>query len=250
MGLDIYAGTLTTYFGDDWENISQQWATENGYFFRQISSDENIDEKTSIGIQKGIESWRDNLLKALKSDTSWEENNEKDYFTHRPDWAAFGAMLLVGACYVYGQPIPRTISKDWIFPDDIYIQRLGDDKSKRWSLFQDVTCWLPLKEDLIFKAELPTGDEILFSTTACLRRDLERLNLLAWQADEETIYKWNETEGYSVELEIGEGGEVLWQAESETIEYDTESLAKFSFSIFYQALKFAEEHQVPIMMDF
>lgn len=52
----------------------------------------------------------------------------------------------------------------------------------------------------------------------------------------------NISQQWATELEIGEGGKILWQAESEMIEYDTESLAKFSFSIFYKALKFAEEH--------
>ncbi len=34
------------------------------------------------------------------------------------------------------------------------------------------------------------------------------------------------------------------------MEYDTQSLAKFAFSIFYFGLKFAEENQVPILLDY
>ncbi len=26
MGLDIYAGTLTRYYPDDWKTVAQQWA--------------------------------------------------------------------------------------------------------------------------------------------------------------------------------------------------------------------------------
>lgn len=36
----------------------------------------------------------------------------------------------------------------------------------------------------------------------------------------------------------------------EHTEYDTQSLAKFAFSIFWQALLFAEKQQVPILMDY
>ena len=36
----------------------------------------------------------------------------------------------------------------------------------------------------------------------------------------------------------------------EHTEYDTQSLAKFAFSLFWRALNFAEEHQVPILLDY
>ena len=36
----------------------------------------------------------------------------------------------------------------------------------------------------------------------------------------------------------------------EHTQYDTESLAKFAFSMFWQAMCFADEQQVPILMDF
>lgn len=32
--------------------------------------------------------------------------------------------------------------------------------------------------------------------------------------------------------------------------YDTESLAKYAFSIFYQAVQFAEKNNVPVILDF
>ena len=34
--------------------------------------------------------------------TPWQEDNEKPYYTDKPDWDAFGAMLLVAACRTYG----------------------------------------------------------------------------------------------------------------------------------------------------
>jgi len=33
-------------------------------------------------------------------------------------------------------------------------------------------------------------------------------------------------------------------------EYDTQSLARFAFSILYQAALFSEKHRVPIIMDY
>ena len=36
----------------------------------------------------------------------------------------------------------------------------------------------------------------------------------------------------------------------EHTEYDTDSLAKFAFSLFWRAMRFAEEQQAPILLDF
>lgn len=33
-------------------------------------------------------------------------------------------------------------------------------------------------------------------------------------------------------------------------QYDTQSLAKFAFSMFWRAMRFAEEQQVPILLDY
>ena len=60
---------------------------------------------------------------------SWPEDNEKPYYTEKPDWDAFGAMLLVAACHTYGQPVPATVEKDWDFMEHPLIARLGKVRS-------------------------------------------------------------------------------------------------------------------------
>ena len=46
------------------------------------------------------------------------------------------------------------------------------------------------------------------------------------------------------------GNQACTIARSEHTEYNTESLAKFAFSMFWRAMRFAEEQQVPILLDF
>lgn len=36
MGLDIYAGTLTRYYAQNWKTVSQQFAETNGMNFQTI----------------------------------------------------------------------------------------------------------------------------------------------------------------------------------------------------------------------
>lgn len=259
MGLDIYAGTLTRYYAHNWKTVVEQWAEENGYSFQRITADgqksPNGQEMSPFTIQKAIEDWRDQTLAAIsrprqKPYVPWPEDNEKPYFTNKPDWDAFGAMLLVAACHSYDEPVPPAVPKNWEFMEHPLIKRLSEDEEKIWSLFKGADWWLPLPDGFMFQASLPTGNQAVIATTAALRMELEKLNSLAWQADENTIYNWSRTEGYPVDMETGSDGSLTERNLQANMQYDTWSLAKFSFSIFYQALNFAEENQVPILLDY
>ena len=81
-------------------------------------------------------------------------------------------------------------------------------------------------------------------------RTEEGTNQLAWQADEDTILGWADTEGYPVDGAIGPEGQYSKADIPEHTQYDTQSLAKFAFSIFWRAIRFAEEQQVPILLDY
>ena len=83
-----------------------------------------------------------------------------------------------------------------------------------------------------------------------LRKELEKLNQLAWQADEDTILGWADTEGYPVDGTVGPDGQYSKADIPEHTQYDTQSLAKFAFSMFWRAMRFAEEQQVPILLDY
>lgn len=259
MGLDIYAGTLTRYYARNWKTITQQWAEENGWGFQRITPESDAlpdgEEMSPAEIQANMEDWRDQILAAVTQSgqapyAPWPEGNETPYYTDKPDWDAFGAMLLVAACRTYGEPVPETVSKNWMFTEHPLIERLTEDPEKIWSLFRGAAWWIPLPDSFLFQAPLPTGDTAVVATTAGLRKELEKLNALEWQADEETILGWAQTEGYPVDGKAGPDGILTELDIPEHTQYDTESLAKFAFSIFYRALKFSEEQQTPILMDY
>ena len=124
MGLDIYAGTLTRYYSHNWKTVVQQWAEENGWGFQKITPDggaaDNEEEMSPAEVQAAVENWRDQILSAISQPgqppyTPWPEDNEKPYYTDKPDWDAFGAMLLVAACHTYDEPVPSTVEKGWNF---------------------------------------------------------------------------------------------------------------------------------------
>ena len=259
MGLDIYAGTLTRYYSHNWKTVVQQWAEENGYTFNRITPDgepaDNEEELSPAEVQAAVENWRDQILTAVSQPdqppyTPWPEDNGKPYYTDKPDWDAFGSMLLVAACHTYGEPVPLTVEKNWDFMEHPVIARLAADEERVWSLFRGTTWWLPLPDAFFFQAPLPTGDTAAIGTVGGLRKELEKLNQLAWQADEGTILSWSETEGYPVDGTVGTDGQYSKADIPEHTRYDTESLAKFAFSMFWRAMRFAKEQQVPILLDY
>ena len=206
-------------------------------------------------MQGVVENWRDQILAAIAQPdqepyTSWPEDNEKPYYTDKPDWDAFGAMLLVAACHTYEEPIPPTVEKDWNFMEHPVIARLAEDQERVWSLFHGAAWWLPLSDSFLFQAPLPTDDMAVIGTVGGLQKELERINQLAWQADETAILSWSETEGYPVDGTVGPDGQYSKADIPEHTQYDTESLAKFAFSIFWQAMCFAQKQQVPILLDY
>ena len=229
MGLDIYAGTLTRYYSHNWKTVVQQWAEENGFGFQKITPDgeaaDSEEEMPPAEVQAAVENWRDQILSAISQPgqppyTPWPEDNEKPYYTDKPDWDAFGAA------------------------------RLASDEERVWSLFRGATWWLPLADAFFFQAPLPTDNTATISTVGGLRKELEKLNQLAWQADEDTITDWADTEGYPIDGTIDTDGLYSKADIPEHTQYDTQSLAKYAFSMFWQAMRFAEEQQVPILLDY
>ena len=142
MGLDIYAGTLTRYYSHNWKTVVQQWAEENGYAFNRITPDgepaDNEEELSAAEVQAAVENWRDQILNAISQPgqppyAPWPENNESPYYTDKPDWDAFGAMLLAAACHTYEEPVPPTVEKDWNFGEHPLVARLAADQERVWS---------------------------------------------------------------------------------------------------------------------
>ena len=162
----------------------------------------------------------------------------------------FGAMLLAAACHTYEEPVPPTVEKDWNFGEHPLVARLGSDEERVWSLLRGATWWLPLPDSFLFQAPLPTDDQAMIATLGGLRKELEKLNQLAWQADEDTILDWADTEGYPVDGIIDADGQYSKADIPEHTQYDTQSLARFAFSMFWRAMRFAEEQQVPILLDY
>lgn len=255
MGLDIYAGTLTRYYAQNWKTVTQQWAEANGISFSRVTPDGSADADDTPDAQAVLEdvaAWRDAILRAISPQEgpvyrAWEENNTAPYYTDKPDWDAFGALLLYGACNKYALEVPDTVPKGWDFNKHPVLQRAHGDEAFNWTLYTGAQWWIPLEDKFSFRCGAPNGQEITVGTTGALLAELNRINELGWQAEEGEILSWQRTQGYPADGAIVDG---KYQKLAENSQYDTQSLAKFAFSILYQAARFSQANRVPVIMDY
>ena len=92
-------------------------------------------------------------------------------------------------------------------------------------------------------------EEIMTINPEC--KELEKINSYDWNADEATINRWYDEDGYETQdSKLTKLTDNVSMIEPESGYYDTESLARFAFARFYRAVQFAQENRVPVLMDF
>lgn len=250
MGLDVYSGCLVRYYSRNWLTSVQQWGLENGLDVQIVRSN-NSEPAPVEDIIAGVTQWRDWLLRELDeyitSPCDWNEDNDiTPYYTDKPDFCAYEALQLFFAAKYLGEKVPETIPKDFNLSDHPLYQRFIKTKQNHYSLFE-CEWWLPISDCLMFPAKLPTGHDRTFATTGLLREELKEINAIEWKADKQTILSWRDTEGYPDDAYFRDG-----KIEKKKVhtEYNTESLAKFAFSIFWQAERHSRKHGTMIILDY
>ncbi len=261
MGLDIYAGTLTRYYTRNWKNKAQQIAEANGQKCVMIDGSGNeikpVEDKAEImEIRDVVCQWTEYLATNLDQidppmpHPLWDEINDRDYFTGKPDWEAFGALLMFMACHIQNCPLPEYVENSWCAFDDPIVKK-SRMQTTDYSLLSDVTLWLPIPRKSIFVTNLPYGDEAHVSTLRSLKRELEELNRQTWNADESTILSWRDDK-YYIPVKRKESKLLfgLLFSKKQCEKYRTEELAQCAFSILYHAVNFAIEQNVPLLLDY
>ena len=100
----------------------------------------------------------------------------------------------------------------------------------------------------MFDYVLPHLEESPLATNALLFAELKRYNAFEWNADRDTIISWSTTEGYPADAMYSREGGYKEMGLHEV--YETESLARFAFSILWQAAEFSLTHGTVIVYDF
>ncbi len=260
MGLDVYAGQLTRYYGRSWDTIVQQQAKETGVkCILTVVGGEEIkpveDQNEIAGIRETISGWLNNVADGLNITQPrplWDETKECGYYTDKPDWDAFNALIMLLSCCALKSPLPEFIEGGFCAYDEPVVKE-AMEKGINSSLLSGVELWLPIDARMIFSGPNPNGDEASMSTVSLLKKELDDLNSQLWQADEATILSWRDDKYYfpvNIKKPKPLFGIFLKKHKKSKAKYRTEDLAQCAFSVLYQAILFAQQNHVPILLDY
>ena len=215
MGLDVYVGTLTRYFTQDWETIVQQIGREQGLKVRVVREPSPPDAVTDPNeIRNGVLQWKNDFRAAMRDhanvDFDWSESDDEPYFTDKPGFEGHAALCLLAAYSLYpSESRPATIPDPWD-QDPVYAaywgreartlgtlfkRKLGAPKEGR--LFQCITdceMWVPGDFTGTMTIEGLAAVPLTAGSTAELVRQLTALNARTYQADAETMAGWLQEE--------------------------------------------------------
>jgi len=234
MGLDVYTGSLTRYLAGDWELVAQKAARELGVPLEIVRKNEAEDAiRDPDQIRPVVQRWRDNLSEALRDKLSnpfdWDEASEAPYFTDKPTWDCYAALML-WAAYDEQRHLNRPFDGPAEWGDDLaYKASTATGYQSRYSQLYNVALWLPCDFQFVFQAEFITGSEMLIGSSRELSLQLDILNQRTWSAKAATLEQWN--------FDGAEKGVPL------------ETSARFAFSIFKSLADQSNLHRVPMVLD-
>ncbi len=239
MGLDVYVGSLTRYYLQDWESVVQRAAREAGTPIEVVRPEVEEDGEEIVTdpdqIRETVDMWRDAVSQALdehlEDSLEWDESIEAPYFTDKPTWDCYSSLLL-WAAYSEHEDLERPTAcvDDW--NEDPAYQKSADPEFETdyGALLRGTSTWLPSDFAFTFVSEDLTGEEACFGSSVQLLQQLFDLNAKTWQADEATIAKWRSA-GCSENAPLEDG-------------------AKFAFSVFYELARQATNHKLVMKLDY
>lgn len=193
MGMDVYVGPLRRYFARDWLTAAQQADAAAGLSVTATRAPAGrlagrpADESTPspAQVEEAVMAWQASLLASLGRDDAWPEDPALPYWTDKPGWDGFGALVLLAAYDECPElrPAKRGLLRRAATPDGPRnyasapaVREAAKNPRRYPSLLLGTEWWLPLPgAPSLFSGRLPTGQETVLSTVEQLRTELGTL---------------------------------------------------------------------------
>lgn len=238
MGLDIYVGPLSRYYTGDWETIIQRYARENGMQVQVVRPAErtpNLLERLvnwfrrSPDVADVVSRWKEEVSVVAGVPLEWDDRTDRDYFTDKPAWDCYGALILFAAYEELGKKELPATAEDW--GEDSCVRAAAENfDSKYRHLLNDTEFWLPAEFSVPFRARTLDGANVTFGSTGSLLEELKLLNESSWNASEELLDEWrHDGADYGAPFETS---------------------ARFGFAVVYQLTQLAVQHRLPMKLDY
>jgi hypothetical protein len=236
MGLDVYVGTLTRYYSGEWQTVVQQAAAATGVPVEVVRMNESPDAVRDAAVLEGAAiAWRDGLNAGLQPHLSaplaWSEGMTAPYFTDKPAWDSYSALLTWAAHEEHPDlQRPGVALDDWSTDAAVERSRAKDFASRYGHLLYGPELWLPGEFTFTFEASDLGGNVVSIGSVHTLLAQLHDLNARTWRLGAVDVSRWRR--------EGAEPGAPL------------ETSARFGFSVFLELAQAAVEHNLPMKLDY
>jgi hypothetical protein len=241
MGLDVYVGSLTRYYARAWETVVQKAGREQGIAVQIVrdrpASPDPVTEPQQIN--EAVLMWRGAIAKALSDGGAisggldWAEGVDVPYFTDKPGWTCFGALLLLAAYEEdkprFGDRWPKRVEAGW--ERDGRLTRRVKARGSRYSHMFGCEAWIPTDLAHEFEAMMPNGHASRIGSSIQLQRELLELNERTYRGTQEDLASWSQ---------MPPGPEDL------TFELNS----KTGLAILLALTALAVEHRLPMILDY
>lgn len=230
MGLDIYVGPLSRYYGRSWRTIVQQAAGESGMECVIVRANQSEETVSSDDAQKVVLEWRQQLARALGIELEWNESVNGEYYTDKPAWDCYWALVLHASIEMFPGAKRRWWSSKEPHQHPAYRKARATVDGRYSQLVSETEFWLPIGQNLLFRGQSVQGIAVGFGTTYALLRQLEELNQRTWRAE-------------TGELEH-------WMREGADVDADEDVKARFAFAVMHSLAFLACKHRLPMLLDY
>jgi hypothetical protein len=185
MALDVYVGTMTRFYRREWENVAQRMAREQGIQYTIIHAGGPPEAPPSANEVRGaVAAWCSSLSAGLAAHgcapLEWNEDDTQPYFTDRPAWVGYTALLVWAAHTEHADlPMPIEVPESWA--DDAAYQRSQQPEFRsRFRTILEPQLWLPVEFPFVFEAPtIHSEDPARIGSTFTLKQQLDDLLALS-----------------------------------------------------------------------
>lgn len=233
MAFDLYAGSVSRFYADEWENVVQAQAKKTGTSYTKIRPNPKIPLPKRSEVREAVTRWQkevsEHLKEHIKEKFSWDESDDSPYFTDRPGWQGYGALLLSCVYAEQGLKVPETVPEDWL-GDPVFTSSIGPDSNSKYRPVTEGAFWIPCDFDFGFIGPNILADQVFISSSKLLLETLNKLNEIHFHASPADLAKFRKEE---------------IQAATQL-----DADAKFTFALFHDLATKSIQHKVPILLSF
>lgn len=179
MAFDLYVGGFARFYAREWENVAQKWARETGARYQMIGPDGPPQAANWDEVAEAVTCWKAAINNGLGSNLSqkidWDESSAAPYFTDRPGYDSYGALVVWAAHAERGTEAPESYDGEWM-SDEAFIESSKPNLGQKYRPIICGTLWLPGEFEFSFDCEDLTGEKVHICSNSSLQRSLRDLN--------------------------------------------------------------------------